>query len=132
MTGATAPVEVYRNLSRACFSVRQSGRVMGHASSLTLRDVTFVVSLAGVRRIRLRQAREVVAFARGFPAESGGLAGGLRVRFCPYRSTDFTLPDGSPIHAAALVAFLPDGSCWAVPIPPGDPSCVAPSPSSLS
>lgn len=117
MTGAGAPVEVYRNLSRRCFSVRQAGRVIGHVPSLVMRDVAFVVSLAGVRRIRLRQAREVVAIARGVPAESGLPDGAIRVRFDPYRSSDFTLDDGSPIRAAAVVAFLPDGSCWAVPHP---------------
>ncbi|WP_449818017.1 hypothetical protein [Methylobacterium flocculans] len=124
--------DVYRNLSRRCWSVRVRNWVVGHVPSLTLRDVRFIVSLPGVRRIRERQAREVVALARGVPAESGLPEGALRVRFDPYRSDEFTLPDGSPIRAAASVSFLPDGSCWAVPIPPGDPSRVAPSPSSLS
>ncbi|MCJ2040853.1 hypothetical protein MKK55_18140 [Methylobacterium sp. J-059] len=109
--------DVYRNLSRACWSVRVKNRVVGHVPSLVLRDVRFVVSLAGVRRIRLRQAREVIAYARGVPAESGLPIGALQVRFCPYRSTDFTLPDGAPIRAAALVHFASDGSCWAVPHP---------------
>ncbi|MCJ2114185.1 hypothetical protein MKK64_23740 [Methylobacterium sp. E-025] len=109
--------DVYRNLTRACWSIRVKNRVVGHFPALVLRDVSFIVSLPGVHRIRLRQAREVVAIARGVPAESGLPDGTLRVRFDPYRSTDFTLDDGSPIRAAAVVAFLPDGSCWAVPHP---------------
>ncbi|TXN41707.1 hypothetical protein FV232_17145 [Methylobacterium sp. WL30] len=106
--------DVYRNLTRACWSVRVKNRVVGHVPALVLRDVAFIVSLPGVRRIRLRQAREVIAYARGVPSESGLPNGALQVRFCPYRSTDFTLPDCSPIRAAAVASFLPDGSCWAV------------------
>jgi hypothetical protein len=113
--------DVYRNLTRACWSVRIRNRVVGHFPALVLQDVRFVVSLPDVRRIRLRQAREVVAFARGIPTESGLPEGMLRVRFAPYRSFDFTLDGGSPIRAAAFVSFLPDGSCWAVPSL-GDPS----------
>lgn len=117
-------MDVYKNLTRGLWSCRVKGRVVGHVPSLVLQDVRFVISLSGVRRIRLRQAREVVAFARGIPAESGDPAGALRVRFDPYRSDDFTLPDGAPISAAALVLFASDGSCWAVPSL-GNPSCVA-------
>ncbi|MCJ2084210.1 hypothetical protein [Methylobacterium sp. J-090] len=108
-------VEVYRNLSRAAFSIREGGRVVGHRQDLALRDVRFIVSAAGVIRVRSRRQREVVAYARGDLWESPLLSGALRVRFDPYRSPDFTLPDGSPISAAAFAHFLPDGSCWAVP-----------------
>lgn len=108
-------VEVYRNLSRRAFSIREGGRVVGHRQALVLRDVTFRVSEAGVRRIRSRLQREVVAHARGVLWESPRSAQALRVRFDPYRAFDFTLDDGSPISGAAVVHFLADGSCWAIP-----------------
>lgn len=110
------------------WSIRERGRVVGHASTLCLRDVRFVVSAAGVARIRRRSQREVVAFARGVLAEFGNVPPvAVRVRFDPYRAFTFTLPDGSPISAAALVSFLADGSCWAVlsecpPCVPSSPS----------
>ncbi|WP_446221229.1 hypothetical protein [Methylorubrum extorquens] len=70
----------------------------------------------GAPRIRLRRQREVVAFASGVLVESAPLPPDAQsVRFDPYRAASFLLPDGRPISAAALVAFLPDGSCWAVP-----------------
>ncbi|KQU21807.1 hypothetical protein ASG63_22820 [Methylobacterium sp. Leaf94] len=118
--------DVYRNLNTACWSIRERGRVVGHAVALTLRDVRFVVSAAGCARIRARRQREVVACARGVLVESAAVpAGAQRVRFDPYLASAFTLPDGSPIAAAALVVFLADGSCWAAPPCLGVSPCVA-------
>lgn len=112
---AAAPVDAYRNLSRGCFSVRRAGRVVGHIETLALADARFVVSAAGVRRVQTRQAREVVAFVQGVPIESGPLPReAVRVRFCPYRGAHFTLEDGTPVSAAALVFLAANGSCWAV------------------
>lgn len=112
---AAAPVEAYRNLSRRCFSVRRAGRVIAHVESLTLAGAVFRVSVAGVRRVQARQAREVVGVVRGVAIESRPLPrGAQRVRFCPYRGPNFTLEDGTPVSAAALVILAADGSCWAV------------------
>lgn len=108
-------VDVYRNLSRRAFSIREGGRVVEHRQALALRNVAFRVSEAGVRRIRARGQREVVAYARGVLIESPVTEQAQRVRFDPYRAADFTLPDGSPIRSAAFVHFLADGSCWAIP-----------------
>lgn len=122
-------VDVYRCLRRTSlpWSIREGGRVVGHRAALALRDVTFRVSAAGCARVRARRQREVVAHARGSHSESGPVPpGAVRVRFDPYASAAFTLPDGSPIAAAALVLFLPDGTCWAVP-PFGVPPCASPS-----
>lgn len=111
-------VDVYRCLTRRTspWSIREGGRVVGHRDALALRDVVFRVSAAGCARIRVRRHREVVAHARGVLVESAVVpTGAQRVRFDPYVLAAFTLPDGSPIAAAALVAFLPDGTAWAVP-----------------
>ena len=110
-------VDVYRCLTRARlpWSLRDSGRVVGHRDALALRDVEFRVSTAGCARIRARRQREVVAYARGVLIESPVTEQAQRVRFDPYRAADFTLPDGSPIRSAAFVHFLADGSCWAIP-----------------
>ncbi|MFF9551284.1 hypothetical protein [Methylobacterium fujisawaense] len=110
--------DVHYHLGRQAWSIRERGRVIGHAASVALRDVTFRVSGPGVDRIRRRGQREVVAHARGVLTESGPVPeGAQRVRFDPYAAASFTLSDGSPIAAAALILFLPDGSCWAVPVP---------------
>lgn len=107
--------DVHWHLRLRVWSVRERGRVVGHVDTLALADVSFRVSAAGVRRIQERQAREVVAFVRGVPLESGVIPpGAVRVRFCPYRGPSFTLDDGTPVTAAALVTLAADGTCWAV------------------
>lgn len=110
---------VYRCLrGRQTWSIREGGRIVGHAAALTLRDVSFRVSAAGVARVRRRQQREVVAHARGILVASASIPpGAQRVRFDPYAATAFLLPDGSPVERTALVLFLADGTCWAVPHP---------------
>ncbi|SFU94277.1 MULTISPECIES: hypothetical protein [unclassified Methylobacterium] len=112
---ATLAVEAYRNLTRKAWSVRAQGRVVSHIETLTLADAEFRVSAAGVRRIQARRAREVVATVRGVPIESSAIpTGAVRVRFCPYRGPRFTLEDGTPVSAAALVILSADGTAWAV------------------
>jgi hypothetical protein len=107
--------DVYRHLRRRLWSLREDGRVFGHVPALALRDAEFRVSAAGVRRVQARHTREVVAVVRGIPVEAGPIpAGAVRVRFCPYRGPAFTLADGTPVTAAALVHLAADGSCWAV------------------
>ncbi|MEE7440899.1 hypothetical protein [Methylobacterium oryzae] len=83
--------------------------------TLALSDARFVVSAAGIRRVQARHQREVVAVVRGTPIESRAVPReALRVRFSPYRGAHFTLEDGTPVRAAALVHLAADGSCWAV------------------
>lgn len=121
--------DVYRRLGRrACWSIREGGRVVGHAANFALWDVAFRVSAGGARRIQARRQREVVATARGILVESAPVPpGALRIRFNPYVAAAFVLPDGSPIATAASVLFLADGTAWAVPYPLGVYLCVSPS-----
>ncbi|WP_175543978.1 MULTISPECIES: hypothetical protein [Methylobacterium] len=119
-------LDIHWHLVRRTWSIREAGRVVGYVSALALRDVRFVVSAAGVARIRRRGQREVVAYARGALTESRPVTDSAqRVHFNPYVAAAFLLPDGTPIAAAAFVAFLSDGSCRAVPIPSEGPPCVS-------
>lgn len=59
-------VEVYWNLHKKCWSVRRAGgRVLYHASAVTLDDVTWVVQPAGRARVLREGKKNVHAFARG-------------------------------------------------------------------
>ena len=45
-------VQVYYNIRRGDYSVRQSGRVIDHVESIILRDVRFNVAPAGRDKVR--------------------------------------------------------------------------------
>lgn len=60
-------VRVYYNIRKNCLSVmdKTTRRVVKHTSSITLKDVKFIVSKKGVERIRLQKRKAVVAFVEG-------------------------------------------------------------------
>ena len=63
-------VEVYYNLHKKCLSVRalegpDKGRVVLHAPSVVLSNVTFAVSQAGRERVLREKRKNVHAFVRG-------------------------------------------------------------------
>lgn len=59
------PVEVYKNLHRDCFSVRQGGIVRFHTEIVCLKDVTYKVSEAGRQRVLREKRKNVHAFVVG-------------------------------------------------------------------
>jgi hypothetical protein len=60
------PVEVYRNLHKKCWSVRQGGKVKCHTSYICLQDVKFVVQPAGREKVLREKKKNVHAFVRGY------------------------------------------------------------------
>jgi hypothetical protein len=110
-------VRVHYHLRRKDFSVvdRSTGRVAANVDNITLADVDFNVQPAGLRRIRARGQREVIAYAVGTiaavnePAPRKGRPN--VVTFNPYRADTFTRADGTPVHHADLVTFA-DGKGW--------------------
>lgn len=58
-------VQVYRNLTRSCYSLRQNGKVIGHLDGLILSDCTFRVSQAGRNRVLREKRKNVHAFVEG-------------------------------------------------------------------
>ena len=63
-------VQVYWNLHRQCYSVRQSGRVIDHVDSIILRDVRFNVAPAGRDKVRATGVKNVHATVTGYIDES--------------------------------------------------------------
>lgn len=57
--------EVYRNLHRDDWSVRESGRVVAHRKAVIVRDPQFVVQPAGRERVLRERRKNVHAFVRG-------------------------------------------------------------------
>lgn len=105
-------VFVYKNLNRACFSVRdvKTGRVLCHCDSLLLKDATFKVSEAGRQRVLREGRKNVHAGVEGElvldPDAFRNYCGFLRrVRYDPYRSGRFLDPRGKPVADADYVYF---------------------------
>lgn len=58
-------VEVYYNLHRSCWSIRQGGLVLGHAQGITLADCVFKVSESGRQRVLREKRKNVHAVIAG-------------------------------------------------------------------
>tara|TARA_R100001244_G_scaffold75941_1_gene60410 strand:- start:837 stop:1277 length:441 start_codon:yes stop_codon:yes gene_type:complete len=63
-------VQVYYNIRRGDYSVRQSGRVIDHVDSIILRDVRFNVAPAGRDKVRATGVKNVHATVTGYIDES--------------------------------------------------------------
>ena len=115
--------DVDRNLTRAAWSVRVGGRVVGHVPAIALRDVVLRSSEAARLRCLRLGARDVHAWARGVPTDAPRPPAAVRFR---YRLTEpgFRLADGQVLLAAAAAWFEADGSAWCLAsaganVPPG-------------
>lgn len=58
-------VRVYWNIHKNCWSIQRKSKVIGHANSILLKDVVFLVSEAGRQRVLREKRKNVHAFARG-------------------------------------------------------------------
>jgi len=63
-------VQVYYNIRRGDYSVRQSGRVIDHVDSIILRDARFNVAPAGRDKVRATGVKNVHATVTGYIDES--------------------------------------------------------------
>jgi len=59
-------VQVYYNIRRGDYSVRQSGRVIDHVDSIALSDVRFNVAPAGRDKVRATGVKNVHATVSGY------------------------------------------------------------------
>ncbi len=58
-------VDVYRNLTKKCYSIRKNGLVINHMKEVYMKDVEFIISKAGQKRAREQKRRNVHAVLRG-------------------------------------------------------------------
>lgn len=105
--------DVYRNRTRRVWSVRDHGRVSGHAPALALADATFRVSESGRLRALRTGRREVHAVVSGMlvdaPPPPGAIPVGYRIEEPGFRRRD----TGQVILTASRVYFTEDGLCFA-------------------
>ena len=112
--------EVYWNLHKRCFSVRERGRVVAHVDSITLRNALFVVQRAGYERTVREKVRSVHAWVKGEIAllPERTTCPTTLVTYNPFRADHFQVRETHErVDAAALVAFSiedgkPRSSVW--------------------
>ena len=100
-------MEVYWNLHKDKFSVRDKGRVQRHADAVLMRNVKFVVQPAGRAKVLLEQKKNVHAFVRGEVTNNDGISPldwpSERVKYNPYNNMTFvSYGTGMPIYEADL------------------------------
>ena len=99
-------VEVYRNLHKDCWSVRQRGIVRFHCSRINLKNCKFIVQPAGHAKDVREKKKNVHAFVRGHLCDE---AEDIQV-FCwddiyynPYKAGSFVDFEDHPVHTADFV-----------------------------
>lgn len=96
--------EVYFNIRRKVFSVKQNGRVVRHAARLCMTGCDFRVSDLGRRRVIKEQRKNVHAKVHGEVVEDFNWKGGRGATYNPYRDMTFVhRDDGSPVFKADRV-----------------------------
>lgn len=101
----------------ACLSVKQPGEPMRYAATLLLKNATFTVGAAGLRRFRATGQKNVHAWVRGElldeyrfiipPADmyTNG-AGWKEIRYNPVNCDSFQTLDGQPVKKAERVVMI--------------------------
>ena len=111
-------VQVYYNIRRGDYSVRQSGRVIDHVDSIVLRDVRFNVAPAGRDKVRATGVKNVHATVTGYILGGNAILETIPedfVSYNPFKYDQFVKItsngyDGfyaDPVHNADYVALLP-------------------------
>lgn len=92
------PVEVYRNVNKdgaVWYSIRQSGKVVGHADELSLTQVTFHVQPSGNKRVKKTKVKNVHAWIKGYLSNYAVARIGkrmVRVQYNPLLNDSFVTP----------------------------------------
>ena len=105
-------VRVYYNLHKRCLSVmdKKTRLVVAHADYISLDNVKFIVSAAGLARLRKRKRKSVIAFAEGDYTFGRGEKvidnpTWESVYFNPYKVDQF-MKGGEPIYEADHVYIV--------------------------
>ena len=59
-------IEIYFNLHKKTWSVRQEGKVVQHTNFICVRDPQYVVRKTGKEKVRREKRKNVHAFVRGY------------------------------------------------------------------
>jgi len=109
-------VEVYRNLHKDCWSVRdcKTGKVVNHVQRIHIENADLVVQPAGRAKVLREQRKNVHAFIRGYitTAKKVRLHDNhtREIVYNPYKYDSFVYTETkTPIHKAADVYLTENG-----------------------
>ena len=99
--------EVYWNLHKGGYSVRERGRVIAHVDHVVLRDARFVMQRGGWERTVRERVKRVHAVVRGELVEADKpMDGSVAVTYSLYRADHFQVRETRErIDTARLVWF---------------------------
>ena len=111
-------MRVYYNLHKKCLSVmdKKTRLVVAHVDSIHLENVKFIVSTAGLVRLRREKRKNVCAFVEGDYILGHGerVIGNpvwMRAYFNPYKVDHFIILGKGPIYEADRV-FITDKNMY--------------------
>jgi len=116
---AGKPFEVYRNLNRRCFSVRQGGKVVAHADGFIVENARAKISEAGRHRVLAERSKNVHAVIVGDRLDLGAIdSGGLdmldELYYDPYKLDSFiNRRTGEKVDECKAVYFA-EGKAWII------------------
>jgi hypothetical protein len=107
--------EVYRNLTRGDWSIREGGLVVAHRESVLIHEPRFVVQPAGRARVLRERRKNVHAFVRG-EVDPGLPEIGLkwrRISYDPYSAPHFVdVETGAPVESAEWALLAENGKAY--------------------
>ena len=101
-------VEVYLNLNKNIWSVRENGKVIAHMGKVGLSDVTFRVQPAGRARVLREGKKNVHAYAKGnYDSSMTTLDLGREITYNPYKYESFVYKDDeTPVHNSKGIVMI--------------------------
>ncbi len=110
-------VRIYRNLNDKCLSVMYHKKVVGHAQSVLLNDIKFIVLEGGRQRAIIQKRKNVHAFIEGVLVkvssetdETFELNEGIKISYNPYMQGSFFIEKtGQPVHKAKTILINSKG-----------------------
>jgi hypothetical protein len=98
------PVSKTPKSGETCWVKRNARRVTGYSKDLTLHNATFVVQPGGLKRVRAKKQRAVIAYVKGDVDSCPVKGRWQRVRFNPFRDKAFKV-NGKAVKSARCVRF---------------------------
>jgi hypothetical protein len=106
---ADCKVEVYRNLHKKCYSIRQNKLVIAYSDNFYISDVILKVSEKGRLRVLKEKRKNVHAILEGYIVEVYNVQLIKKLYYNPYKTSTFIDFDTKiPVYNAKLIHCLPD------------------------